>query len=176
MRTAMILLVGLASAACTTKNAANRTDSTVPAAATVASSSATTTNLADVRRFVDSAKVRYIDAATKGDVAGLSSFYTDDAMVLAPNAKLVSGRSAIDESNRQMFAAMKVAGLKLTSTDLQSSGDFVVETGAYDQTLQPKTGKPIHDVGKYIVVWKKQGDGSWKLFREIYNTDLAAKM
>jgi len=174
MRTTIIVFLGLASAACTTKGPANHTDSAAPAAATVAGGAAS--DMAAIQRFIDSAQVRYIDAATKGDVAGLSSFYTDDAMVLAPNEKLVNGRTAIDQSNKQMFATMKMTGLKLKTTDLQTSGEFVVETGSYDQTLQPKTGKAIHDVGKYVVVWKKQADGSLKLFREIYNSDLPAKM
>ena len=174
MRTTIIVFVALAGAACTTKAPASRTDSTAPAAATVAGAGAT--DLAAIQRVIDSAQMRYIDAAIKGDVAALGSFYTDDAMVLAPNEKLVSGRAAIDESNKQMFAAMKVSGLKLKSSDVQASGDFVVETGSYEQTVQPKTGKAFHDVGKYVVVWKKQPDGSLKIFREIYNTDLPAKM
>ena len=32
----------------------------------------------------------------------------------------------------------------------------------------------VHDVGKYLLVWKKQPDGGWKVLREIYNTDLPA--
>jgi ketosteroid isomerase-like protein len=175
MRTAMIVVAAVACAACA-KSAANRTDSAAPATATVAASNGSATSMADIRRFLDSAQVRYIDAATKADVPGLSKFYTDDAIVLAPNAKSVNGRAAIDQSNTQMFATTKVTALKLTSTDVQASGDFVVETGSYDQTLTPKTGKAIHDVGKYVVVWKKQADGSYKIFREIYNTDLPAKM
>jgi ketosteroid isomerase-like protein len=132
--------------------------------------------MADIQRFIDSAQARFIDAATKSDVAGVSRLYSDDAMVLQPNAKLVSGRTAIDRSTTQTFASVKIAALKLKSTDVQASGDFVVETGSYEQTVQPKTGKAMHDVGKYIVVWKRQADGSLKIFREIYNTDLPAKM
>jgi uncharacterized protein (TIGR02246 family) len=171
MRTTMIVLAALAAAGCTTKNAANRADSTTPAAATLAPS----TDPAAVRRFIDSAQTRFIDAAKKADVATLSGFFTDDAVVLAPNAKAAHGRAEIDKANTDMFAALKVTALKLSTEDVITTGDYAIETGSYDRTLQPKTGKAIHDVGKYVVVWKRQGDGSWKLVREIYNTDLPAK-
>jgi uncharacterized protein (TIGR02246 family) len=169
MRTSMIVFAALVGVGCATKSA-NRTDSTAPAAATVAS----TTNPADVKRFLDSAQVRYIDAVAKGDVAAISSLYTDDTEVMSPNAKAVHGRAAMDKANTQMFASLKTTALKLATEDVQTSGDLAVETGAYDQTVTPKTGKAVHDVGKYLLVWKKQPDGGWKVLREIYNTDLPA--
>ena len=171
MRTSMIVLAALVGAACTTRESASRTDSTTPATATIASS----TDPAALRRTIDSAQTRYIDAVTRGDVAALSTFYTDDAVVLVPNAKAMRGRTEIDKGNTAMVAEMKVTALKLATDDVITGGDLAIETGTYDQTLQPKSGKAIHDVGKYVVVWKKQSDGSWRIVREIYNTDLPAK-
>lgn len=176
MRTNMIALTALAcAAACGTKNAANRPDSAAPAAAALSPGATAPASNAEARKFIDSITVRYIDAVTKGDVATISSFYTEDTEILAPNAKATHGRAEMDKANTDMFKSMKVA-LKLATEDVQTSGDFAVHTGTYDQTLTPKTGKPIHDVGKYLLVWKRQADGSWKVFREIYNTDLPAKM
>lgn len=40
-------------------------------------------------------------------------------------------------------------------------------------TFQPKGApKPIHDVGKDLTVWERQTDGTWKMVRDINNTDL----
>lgn len=171
MRTTMIVLAALAGVACTSKSTADRVDSTPPAAAALSPNADPTA----VRHFLDSAQTRYVDAATKGDIAALSAFYTDDALLLAPNAKALRGRAEIDKSNTEMMAAVKVTALKLATDDVITTADYAIETGTYDQTLQPKTGKAIHDVGKYVVVWKKQPDGSWRISREIYNSDLAAK-
>jgi len=38
-------------------------------------------------------------------------------------------------------------------------------------TVTPKGGKLTHDKGKYLTVWKKQADGSWKIYRDINNSD-----
>ena len=45
---------------------------------------------------------------------------------------------------------------------------------AYAMTMKPKTGASIADVGKYLSVWQKQSDGSWKMVRDISNSDKAA--
>jgi ketosteroid isomerase-like protein len=58
------------------------------------------------------------------------------------------------------------------SHDLIVSGDYAIKTGAYEMTVQPKKGKAMHDVGKYVSVWKKQPDGSWKMVRDVFNSDL----
>ena len=40
-------------------------------------------------------------------------------------------------------------------------------------TTDPQ-GNPVTDRGKYVVVWKKQPDGSWKAISDIFNSDLPA--
>jgi ketosteroid isomerase-like protein len=32
-------------------------------------------------------------------------------------------------------------------------------------------GKPVTTKGKYVVVWKKQADGKWKVIEDIDNPD-----
>jgi ketosteroid isomerase-like protein len=171
MRNPTLLIAALAAAACTTKATPNATDTAAPAAATAASA----TDPTAVRHFIDSAQTRFIAALTKADVAALSSFYADDAVVLVPNAKAMHGRAEIDKGNADMLGTMSVTSLKLSTTDIITTGPYTIETGTYEQTLQPKTGKAIHDVGKYVVVWKQQAGGGWKIVREIYNSDPPAK-
>jgi ketosteroid isomerase-like protein len=33
----------------------------------------------------------------------------------------------------------------------------------------------VADRGKYLAVWKKQADGSWKIEADMWNSDLPAK-
>ena len=32
-------------------------------------------------------------------------------------------------------------------------------------------GKPVDLTGKYVTVWKKDADGKWKIYRDIFNDD-----
>jgi len=172
MRMTLLPLAAVVCVACSTKPA-NRPDSTAPAAATLAGNSRSPSSIAELKQFIDSAQTKYIDAVVKGDVAMLSGFYTDDAIVLAPNAKASHGRAEIDAGNTKTLTTLKFTGLKLHTEDLQLFGDLGIETGTYEQTLQPQ-GKTLHDNGTYLVVWKKQAAGGWKIYRLAYDSELPA--
>jgi uncharacterized protein (TIGR02246 family) len=169
-RLAVVALVGMA--ACTTQQA-RRSDTTTPATATLAGAPAT--DAAAVRQAIEAQNTRFSAAAVKGDTATIAGLYTDDAIVMAPNGPAMHGHDAIAKGFASM-SAMKLSDLKLQTQDVIVAGDYAIETGAYDLSAQPAKAKPVHDVGKYIVVWKKQTDGSYRLLRDIYNTDQAMPM
>ena len=164
--------VSLAALACTTKGTSARSDSAAPAAATLSSS----VDPAAVRQTIDSNNARFSAAMVKGDTATVKSLYADDALMMGANEKAVRGANEIAKSFAAMHATMKIPAFELKAQDVIVAGDYAIETGAYTMTMQPKTGKAMPDVGKYIVVWKHQPDGSWKIIRDIYNSDQPAKM
>jgi len=45
-------------------------------------------------------------------------------------------------------------------------------TGTYELSETDANGKPMVDKGKYLEIWKKQADGSWKCVADMFNTDL----
>jgi len=163
MRCTAIALVALVTFACAKTDTAN--DSTSVAA------SAAANDPPAVQRAIDSAMVRFADAMTKGDVAGMASAYTDDAVTMPANAKAFRGRAELDKYNAGMFSQFSVTSAKFATNDLIVTGDYAIESGTYEMTMKPKTGKVINDVGKYVSIWKKQPDGSWKMIRDIFNSD-----
>jgi hypothetical protein len=38
----------------------------------------------------------------------------------------------------------------------------------------PGAAEPVGDEGKYVEIWRKQPEGSWKVVLDIFNSDLAA--
>jgi ketosteroid isomerase-like protein len=60
---------------------------------------------------------------------------------------------------------------KTGSLEVARSGDIAYETGAYDFVITDKNGKSSDAKGKYVVVWKKQTDGSWKVVVDTDNPD-----
>ena len=171
-RSAVVALLALA--ACTTKTA-RRPDTTAPATATLAGAPAS--DAGAVRRSIEAVNTRFSDALAKGDTATLAGLYADSAIVMFSNAPAAHGHGAIAKAFGGFIAAVKPSGIKLEPRDVIVSGDYAIETGAYDLTLPAaKAGaKPTHDIGKYVVVWQKQTDGSYKLLRDIANSDLPMK-
>ncbi len=62
---------------------------------------------------------------------------------------------------------MGISAFKLDAKEVYKGDEAVTEVGVYEMG----DGKKTIDKGKYIVVWKKDGD-TWKLFRDIWNSDM----
>ena len=65
---------------------------------------------------------------------------------------------------------MGVKDFNLFADDLAGNKDQLVETGRYE--IYDAQNKML-DKGKYVVVWKPV-NGEWKLFRDIFNSDVPA--
>lgn len=119
-------------------------------------------------RAQDEADIRAIDvawakAAGSKDADQTTSFYAENGTLLAPGAPIASGKDAI----RKTWAGlMGSPGFALqfapTKIEISKSGDSAYEIGDYQLTVNGKNGKPQTVKAKYVVVWGKQADGSWK--------------
>jgi uncharacterized protein (TIGR02246 family) len=130
---------------------------------------------ATVQAAIDSALNRFVAAVKAGDTAAMISIYAPDAIVLPANMPEAKGHAAIQKMNAEMLAAVTLQDIRFRTTDLLLTGPYAIETGTYDMKVQPKAGgSAVADVGKYLSVWQKQSDGSWKMIRDIYNSDKPA--
>ena len=131
-------------------------------------------------RAADEAAIRTADStwssATEAkQVDQHMSYYADDAAVLGPNAPMASGKPAIQKMITDMFA-MPGFGLKWQATKVEAagSGDIAYTMGTYDFSMNGPKGAPMADHGKYLTIWKKQSDGTWKVAVDTYNSDMPA--
>ncbi|MFQ5889986.1 MAG: YybH family protein [Gemmatimonadota bacterium] len=99
----------------------------------------------------------------------VADLYTADAVVMAADGHVYEGRDAIRES---LAAAMAEASpkLEITSHQVQTAGDWAFGRGSYTVTLNPAGGEAMTETGHYVVVCRKQSDGSWKLAWAIANS------
>ena len=128
-------------------------------------------------RAADEAAIRaasaaWSKAATAKDLDKTVSFYADDALILPDKAPALRG----DENIRKNWApllALPGPGLSWQTSALQvaRSGELAYETGAYVFVTTDKKGKSTDYKGKYLVIWKKQTDGSWKVAVDTDNGD-----
>jgi ketosteroid isomerase-like protein len=112
-------------------------------------------------------------AAGAKDVDKTISFYSDDALVMPPNAPSATTKEAIRKIWKDLLTDANISW-KTKKVEVAQSGDLAFSSGTYEVTLNDPTGTPVNDRGKYLEVWKKQPDGSWKCVADIWNSDLAA--
>jgi len=104
----------------------------------------------------------------------LMAHFVDDANVLAPDAPIALGK----EESRAIFAALEaMPGYSLTwsPSKADASGDLGYTIGTYRIETQDPEGNPLAIDGKYMTVWKKQPDGTWRVGVDMFNADGAAQ-
>ena len=115
------------------------------------------------------------DAAWSGtvnDPEKFVAFFDEAGSFYAPDAPRATGHEAIQE----LFAQLgSLPNLELTwsATDavVSASGDLGYTVGSYRMMFDSPEGKRMMEMGKYVTVWKKQADGSWKVLEDIFNND-----
>ncbi|MCX6545965.1 MAG: SgcJ/EcaC family oxidoreductase [Acidobacteria bacterium] len=115
------------------------------------------------------------EAAEKKNLDRYVSFYADDAVLFWPGVPMVTGRTAI-RTFMQGFLAMPAFSLSFETAkvDVSRAGDFAYSYGTNKVTLVDPNGNKFRDSGKYVTVYRKQPDGTWKVVADIGNSDLPA--
>jgi len=124
------------------------------------------------RKAVEEANARFLAAMKSGNAKAAASNYAEDAIVMMPGEPAWKGRAAIFNGLDGFLKAMKMKEGATHTEDVMVGGSMAVETGTFEWTLQPKSGPAVKDKGKYLTVWKRQPDGTWKIVRDINNTDI----
>lgn len=120
------------------------------------------------KQEIEAANAEFMDLLSKGDSVGLANYYTADAKFMSAGAPAVSGRQNIQSAISGIIAS-GITGVELRTDEVWGSGEYVIEEG----TLSLFASGQEVAVEKYIVIWKKE-DGKWKLFRDIFNSNISA--
>ena len=133
----------------------------------------TNSKAAEAIRKADQA---WLAAFSTKDANKAASFVASDGAVYSPNAPAAQGTDAVVKLFNDFY---KTPDIKLTWTptlvEAAKSGDLGFSSGTYEMTFKDPSGKTVNDHGKYVTVWQKQHDGSWKAIRDIFNSDLPSQ-
>ena len=112
--------------------------------------------------------------AAKDSRALVSGFYAPDAVLMPPNQPAIVGRENIRLALQGMMDA-GVTSLKLETLEIGSSGDLAWERARYTLSMTPPGGAPTQDVGKSLVVYRRQPNGAWRATVDMYSSDQPAQ-
>jgi len=121
----------------------------------------------DARSGIDEALTKFVSALNAGDAGTLASLYTEDAVLLPPGGERVDGRAAIQDFWQGAMDSGLTADT-LHAVEVFAEGDTAGEVGVFVLSV-PGESEPTKINGKYIVIWKRNGD-QWQLHRDIWNT------
>jgi ketosteroid isomerase-like protein len=110
-----------------------------------------------------------VELLAKKDSVGFGNSYTEDAKFMGYNQPSTEGRKAIQTIWAQNMNA-DATNITLTTVEVWGNKTTLTEEGMFD--FKSKEGVTL-DKGKYIVVWVND-NGTWKIHRDIFNSDLPA--
>ncbi len=129
---------------------------------------------ADEVEAIDSLREAYVAAVNNGDADSWAAAFTDDAVQMPPHAPTNHGSARI-RAWCKAFLAPFHATFVLLVCEVHVAGEWAYERGSYTITLSPRAGgEPVKDIGKYVTIYARQDGGSWRIARDIWNSNLRA--
>ena len=125
--------------------------------------------IADANAIFDT----YSRCVLSEDIDGWIDLWADDPVVkLPPNAPTLFGREEIAGALRSSMDEVRWQQVDVTVDEVVSDGDLAFARGTCILGGDVKeTGQPLTFPGKFLTVFMRQPDGSWKIFRDVYNFD-----
>jgi ketosteroid isomerase-like protein len=136
----------------------SRTASAAPQASTIV-------NLARIREaWVQDLHTKQLEPILK--------FYAADAVFLQPTGERITGSAALRTLFQNIMATFN-SNLTLHSQNLETSGDLAYDSGDFEETLTNiATGAKIATKGSYIIIFKRQPNGSWQIVQHVWTGTL----
>jgi ketosteroid isomerase-like protein len=97
--------------------------------------------------------------------------YAEDAVAFLSNAPALKGREAI-VALLQTFPP--ILEYHQTRLEFEGSGQFAYDLEEWSMTSKLSGAGTATDTGRLVWIWRKQADGSWKVWREMSSSDIAA--
>ncbi|MFZ0883955.1 MAG: DUF4440 domain-containing protein [Candidatus Acidiferrales bacterium] len=120
---------------------------------------------------IRAASAAWSKASAAKDIDKAVSFYGDGAVVMSPKAPAVHDSENIRKGWADILTPGPGLSWRTTTVEVARSGELAYENGEYDFVTTDKNGKTNDEKGKYLVIWKKQADGAWKVAVDMDNTN-----
>jgi len=108
-------------------------------------------------------------AVAAGGTEAWVSWFAEDGAQIQPGQGEIRGRDAI----RELMAGLDDPNFSLTweprRSDIATSGELGWTTGSYVSRGVGKDGELRQVQGRYVTIWRKQADGSWKVVMDLGN-------
>ncbi len=114
---------------------------------------------------INKAKQLFTRSVEEGNASKLKDVYDINGEILCDGGIIIKGVEEIIAKIKNFMELVGAYSIKLDAIDCWEHGDVVYEKGQFSLTNK-NTGKIFH-AGYYIIIWRLQVDGSYKVYREI---------
>jgi uncharacterized protein (TIGR02246 family) len=107
-------------------------------------------------------------AYVQGDAEAMTDLYTSDAVLFPERSARITGREAI-KRYWTLAPGRRITRHVLTPERIVVDGDHAYDHGSYEIAGERNGASWGPFQGKYVVVWRRDGDG-WRILLDIWNS------
>jgi ketosteroid isomerase-like protein len=112
----------------------------------------------------------FCEATKARGLEGWMSFFAADATAFPAGRPLITGKEKLREFYAGMFSTPEFSlTWNPVKGDMAASADLGYTIGVAEVKYRGKDGQMVQHPTKYLTVWKKQADGSWKVAADLGN-------
>jgi ketosteroid isomerase-like protein len=124
---------------------------------------------------IKNVRLAFSESMSAGDATRLMTLYAPDAVVMNENEPAITGHDAILANDQKTMAAYYPM-MTITADETKVMGDWAYDRGHFSVMLHPKDAANAQtpmmtQSGDYVVLLQRQPDKSWKITREINNSN-----
>lgn len=120
------------------------------------------------RTDADALNDTMVRGLAQGDAALVASVYAPDARLLPPGMDVQTGPAIQEYWQAPVDAGLRYAHIETVS--YEEHDDVAIEEGRWE--LRASSEAPVVDAGKFLIVHRRQPDGSWKYALDMFNSSL----
>jgi uncharacterized protein (TIGR02246 family) len=121
-------------------------------------------------KAIDRVRDDHVAALNAGDADKWVAQFTEDGVQMPPNAPANFGKDMIKAWSQGMLSQFRTS-FDLDVDEVKALDNWAFECGRYSIKMEPIAGGPaIEDTGKYITVYQKNPDDTWRMARDIWNS------
>ena len=131
---------------------------------------------ADSRALREGEVAAFVKDWSGKDADRIAAHYTDDGNVMVPNSPMMTGKDAIGKAMKDALTDPNWSlALQPVQVEVSRSGDLGYTRGTYVLTAtDPATKKAVTEKGRFVTIFRKEADGSWKAVQDINNPEAPA--
>ena len=123
------------------------------------------------RQAIAKAEAEFEKARADRGLEGWLSFFAEDTADFVPGGQFTFSKDEMRQRLLKDFDPADQLTWKPVKIEVADSGDLAYSLGTWKLKGKDPKGNDVTQTGKYLTVWKKQKDGSWKVAADTGTVD-----
>jgi ketosteroid isomerase-like protein len=126
----------------------------------------------EVKNAIEEAFENYGKSVVEADVDTFLAIHTENAIKMGAGRPPMIMDASFRGKLEKGWSRKDVIEFKVEIDEVEMFGDFAYAMGSYfKKTIFNGSEEVVPEEGKFLTVFKKQSDGSWKIYRDSFSSN-----